>query len=131
MTDLITFLRGRLDEDERGARYAMQAGGTGVWSEPTSGALLLEGVKGMDGLFGVGDSRITRHMAEWHPARVLAEVEAKRRILDEWQRHYVAEDVDYDRRRTDYNWAEALTLALRLLALPYVDHPDYDPEWRP
>ena len=57
----------------------------------------------------------------WTPY-VLAEIEAKRRILDLSDR--------------DDNWrygmhSEAINLVLRLLALPYADHPDYDESWRP
>lgn len=45
--------------------------------------------------------------------RILAEVEAKRRIVY----HEFS------------NWGESTTL--RLLTLPYSDHPDYDEGWRP
>ena len=80
--DLVSWLRAQLDDDERGARFAMQVGGTGVWSEPHSGTLLLEGVEGLDGLVPIGDLRLSRFMAEHCPARALAEVQAKRAILD-------------------------------------------------
>ncbi|MGH9252637.1 MAG: DUF6221 family protein [Acidimicrobiales bacterium] len=50
------------------------------------------------------------HIARHDPARVSADVEAKRRIMK------VAEfELDI----------------LELLALPYADHPDYDEAWRP
>lgn len=59
------------------------------------------------------DSSVGRHnlahIARHDPARVLAECEAKRRIVDE------------SRSR----------LAMRLVALPYADHPDYREEWKP
>jgi hypothetical protein len=53
------------------------------------------------------------------PAKLLAECEAKRRIVevnsaDTWAAAHV--------------WMPAQTL--RLLALPYADHPDYQPGWR-
>jgi hypothetical protein len=52
-------------------------------------------------------------------ARVLAECEAKRRIVEA-----CADVLAYD--------AEALPQdVLRLLALPYADHPDYRQEWKP
>jgi hypothetical protein len=44
------------------------------------------------------------------PARVLAECEAKRRIVEQ---------------------VNGMEYVLRLLALPYADHEDYRPEWRP
>lgn len=51
-----------------------------------------------------------------NPYWVLAEVDAKRRTL-EWA------------LTLDYGLDEAMLL--RLLALPYADHPDYQPEWAP
>lgn len=48
-----------------------------------------------------------------NPARVLAECEIKRRVLD-------------------MGWAtEDLEELTAVLALPYADHPDYREEWRP
>ena len=66
-------------------------------------------------------------------ARVLAEVEAKRRIV---------EDVHFDGSgdyvqpwcstcSDDENLVDLPCQTLRLLALPYADHPDCDEEWRP
>jgi len=54
-------------------------------------------------------------------ARVLAECEAKRRLVDGYL-HLVS---DPELRM------QAWTFALRCLALPYADHPDYREEWRP
>ena len=66
------------------------------------------------------------------PARVLAEVEAKRRIVEEHSdtKEDVHECQGYiDDRRSVAIWEHCPTL--RLLALPYADHPDYDEEWKP
>ena len=52
--------------------------------------------------------------AEWDPDRVLVECATKRRVVETC--------VEYD----DF-CAEAV---LQVLALPYVDHPDYDEAWR-
>ena len=71
-----------------------------------------------------------------HPQRILLECEAKRRIVG--------------LHDTSYSWMDAATspardvcslcntdggtypcTTLRALALPYADHPDYDPDWRP
>ena len=61
------------------------------------------------------------HISRHDPARVLAECKAKRRIVE-------MADLAHERRlETD----SALFLVLRYLALPYADHPDYDPAWRP
>lgn len=73
------------------------------------------------------------HIARHDPARVLAEADAKRRII---KVHF---------RRRSYDWDEPGVIGfecaqccdrfpcttLRLLALPYADHPYYKPEWRP
>jgi len=53
------------------------------------------------------------------PTRVLAECETKRRIV---------ELCAYWQRPVDGLDGEDI---LRLLALPYADHPDYREEWRP
>ena len=64
--------------------------------------------------------------AMWAPARVLAECEAKRRIVNRWADSFGqwnATQADAARAQKDST--------LRLLALPYADHPDYDEKWRP
>jgi hypothetical protein len=77
------------------------------------------------------------------PAKLLAECEAKRRIVERHHR------VDSEEWRPDdwppspecagcgFNAVEEYRTAdvdecpeLRLLALPYADHPDYQPAWR-
>jgi hypothetical protein len=58
------------------------------------------------------------HVARHDPARVLAECEAKRRIVDSEGSPYVEGHVP-------------ATRTLRFLALPYADHPDYRQEWKP
>jgi hypothetical protein len=64
------------------------------------------------------DASAAGHIARWDPARVLAEVDAKRQILD------LATDV------TEMSHDTADTM-IRLLALPYADRPGYREEWRP
>jgi hypothetical protein len=68
--------------------------------------------------------------------RVLAECEAKRRIVEMQQG---AAKATIDLAPTDEPIADAIagsmlvtaTAVLKLLALPYADHPDYLEEWRP
>jgi len=67
------------------------------------------------------------------PARVLAECEAKRRIVE---RHGgtnwgAAPGDPYPMMCDECQDALWPCPTLRLLALPYADHPDYDEEWRP
>jgi len=58
--------------------------------------------------------------------RVARECEAKRRIVEMWMA-YGREGIG--------DWRDGYTAALEdvvgFLALPYADHPDYNPEWRP
>lgn len=55
------------------------------------------------------------------PARVLAECDAKRRIV-EWAKE---NDHGFERPRPVGD------VVLELLALPYADHSDYQQEWKP
>jgi len=62
------------------------------------------------------------HIARWDPKRVLAECEAKRRIVELCE--IVADLPDVD--------TSAFTLALNTLedlARPYADHPDHRADW--
>lgn len=64
------------------------------------------------------------------PTRLLAECEAKQWILalrDTWQREAEALG-DIPLLASRVSAADAI---LRVLALPYADHPDYRQEWRP
>lgn len=85
---------------------------------------------------GEGDGVITwrvpatlDHIARHDPARVLAECEAKRRIVKEIEalRGQRLAPPGSASLIMDYS----LDRALRHLALPYADHPDYDDAWRP
>jgi hypothetical protein len=56
------------------------------------------------------------------PARLLAEVEAKRAILAHW-----TSDAQFPDFHGGYE--EAMNDAALALAQPYADHPDFDPAW--
>lgn len=105
--DLVTWLRAQIDEDERVACAAVGAPsdpGT-IQDLPSSGP------------WSDFDTR-------FDPARVLAEVEAKRRILDE-------HDPSHD--PCDAHDAALRTITcdtVRLLALPYADREGWREEWR-
>lgn len=65
------------------------------------------------------------HAARHDPARVLAEVAAKREVVRLAERAH-------DYHETFMNgFAAALEDALRLFALPYAGHREYRPEWAP
>jgi hypothetical protein len=96
-------------------------------------------------------------VAGWQPARVLAECEAKRRIV-EWHQNWPvmvetqptiepvesADPTQFAYRasqqlawmtereyRARFGTEPPTSPILRLLAMPYADHPDYLPEWKP
>lgn len=124
--ELVDFLRARLDEDEQAAQAATQ--GDWVWSREfvTPPGYHHRTI----GPLEPGDAV---HISRQNPARVLAEVEVTRRILDD-----VLPTMQADELRIAGEWGvgsdpvrEASDDLLSLLALPYVDHPDYRPEWRP
>jgi len=130
MSDLATFLRARLAEDEQAAREAQP----GPWhignavdptqpcnvhTFPTAGGVA-------DGLRWLDAEHIVRHA----PARVLAEVEAKRRIINEHQQATPGWCATCD-IPGDYKGLPEGCMTVRLLALPYADHSVYREEWRP
>jgi len=148
---LVEFLRARLDEDERAAlnappgpwhydrkRFTVTCDGYPVASWRHEGKLT-DGSPLLD--------RTGEYMERFDPARVLAEVDAKRRILDDYSRtirirdeaaarikdagpaNADPEDLDtWDRAQRE---ASILEGPVKALALPYAAHPEYDPAWRP
>jgi hypothetical protein len=134
--DIADFLRARLDEDE-----ALAASGE-TWSafdEATQGTRRVDVDHSIERVVACTRSWRGLHIARHDPARVLAEVEAKRRLIDE---HKPSRPEYMPRRErgcqtctTAQEWDtkanEANCLTLRLLALPYADHPAYREEWRP
>jgi len=135
--DLVAFLRARLDDDEQVAQEAAKMAGGQRWAaryhvitqmpEPgRAGDTIAECAP-------FGGRYVAKHIGRHDPERVLAEVDAKRRIvdrLDYWEtnasRAGVAGLSNFERGTR----AELLATC-RLLALPYADHPDYQPEWTP
>ena len=63
------------------------------------------------------------HFARHDPARVLAECEAKRRIVADCR--HIQEATSWGLLERHAEWT------VRVLALPHADHPDYRDEWRP
>jgi hypothetical protein len=156
MDALIAFLRTQLDEDEAVARAATNHTGRWSWEhdlgrmcndetcpmgelvdeakpdENVAGTVLME-VHGYD----VKEPwQGAAHIARHDPARVLREVEAQRKVLDEcayWQQKTVEAAADpsiipYPSLADRYEVACAV---LRALGTAYADHPDYRQEWRP
>lgn len=136
MKDLVQWLGAQLDADERIARaatpgpwrdeggYVTDVGPDGLPRVQVTDHGTQDGEPEEDNPQGRADSA---HIARHDPARVLREVDAKRRIIAEHER-YAAE-----RRRMMGGWdpqSDDLPI-LAALAVVYSDRPGYREEWRP
>lgn len=133
--DLLEFLRARLDEDEQAAQaatagpwYATEHGyeddagcEASIGTDPTSTYGWSDVVRGGYEGGGVVELADAPHIARHDPTRVLAEVGSKRRILAECG-HMIRRG---EPERAGAEWI------LKVIALPFADHPDYRPEWSP
>jgi hypothetical protein len=133
MDELVRWLGEQLDEDERIARAA---GNDRVAPTPWRGESWDDAVLDGDGLVDAnGDGialvkgeRVRAHILQHDPARMLREIDAKRRLIDE---HDIG-----NRRVEDCFTMECQSnrfpcTTLRLLALPYADRPGDREDWRP
>ncbi len=152
MTTIFEFLLARIAEDEEVARTAANdAAEDWAVSSRYEPNLVTDGGSAVAvGPWGGDIGPAAEHMARWDPARVLAECEAKRRLLDLHQivtqdytgawwatnraESHITTGCDHCRECAvdglDYV-VDGPCMTLRLLALPYSDHPDYREEWRP
>ena len=73
--------------------------------------------------FGTHDRHLSKRWA--------AECDAKRRIVDRYQVAALRLERGQGDRAVEGIRANESRSALKLLALPYSDHPDYDEAWRP
>ncbi|MFG2722699.1 DUF6221 family protein [Streptomyces sp. NPDC048416] len=73
-------------------------------------------------------AELAEHIGRHDPARVLAEIEAKRQLLD---RYEAMESGVLVMIGVESILSEYRRVLLPSLALPYADHPDYREEWRP
>lgn len=138
MSDLTDFLLARIAEDEAIAReatpgqwYVDDTYGTVTAAPFTSARLAYDRTADEDCWVipessdsGVGSHNLA-HIARHDPARVVAECEAKRRI--------VAAHTEWDENdwQSPAYFSAPMDLVLALLALAYADHPDYREEWKP
>lgn len=123
---LSSFLLARLADDEAAARAATP----GPWEVSTSGYA----VRGNGRRNWVAETVASQepcgdadHIAHHNPARVLAEVAAKRAIVEMFA-------ADYDEHGLPSGaggHGEAYCEALQHLAAVYSDHPSFREEWRP
>ena len=121
------FLLARIAEDEAAARavqplgYSIDMGGRRNDERWYVARLRFSGADGA--ARAEQDEEASQLFARHDPARVLAECEAKRRIVDRYQ-HGPVGDGEWDA-----GWDVAMEEAMEFLALPYANHPDYREEW--
>ena len=137
MPTLTEFLLARIAEDEALARDTQSVE---VWyteGRDVRGHRLLQGVaeddpdfdEDMD-VFTAATKRHAAHIMRHAPARILAECEAKRRIVEALRdRHPHFNRLQATREAVGED--QMHVLICRLLAQPYADHPDFDEAWRP
>jgi len=122
------FLSTRLDEDEADACRATPGPWWGYaqgWRDKDGEPIIQAPNHEIDATWDD-----IEHVAKWNPARVLAECAAKRRIVKEIETtRRLAETFPGGSGRLSL--VHGLDAVLRLLALPYADHPDYLEAWRP
>ncbi|MGY1623858.1 DUF6221 family protein [Geodermatophilus sp. SYSU D00965] len=121
--NLDEFVLARIAEDKRIAVDAAAASGREDWDVDDAAGFPQGGAE---------------HAARFDPARVLAECAARRRLVLACRDarpdlHFLGARprgmADFPLTPTDQHQLAALTLAL--LAMPYAQHHDYRPEWRP
>lgn len=121
---LVEFLTARLDEDQQ---FANRAGGQ-RWREIDEDGRTPDVVDGdrssVIDIEGTGylPRSSAAHIARHDPARVLAEVAAKRRIVAEYEAHV---------RAVGEGLSVPLGRVVRALAVVHAEHPDYREEWKP
>lgn len=133
MDDLVAFLRACLEEDERVAtaaaarsrppwsfgEFSVDGADPGPLVADADGDAVAEINRwGLD----VMPSELGEHIARWDPSRVLAEVEAKRGILDWYPRMASISGSG--------GVLAGLDLAVQHLAQPFSDRPGFKDEWR-
>lgn len=124
MTDLAAFLTERLDEDEQLARTAD--------AEPFPDKGFQRGTHIAYGLQSTGIGLEYQGFAlVWDPARVLAEITAKRRILEDYRIVIAKRDGEPDKlKATAFDLvAKSLRMVLCRLAAVHEGHEDFDPTW--
>lgn len=148
--DLVAFLRARLDEDEQIAEAVL--GAPWVRRQDVAGVHTDDATANRPKGSAVADCRrvpggyergvaLAEYIVRNQPARVIAEVEAKWRLIKRGGPFCTSgcDDPDSPPMDPDTDWTTPLEhhfdcgayAAAELLALPYASHPDYRDEWQP
>ena len=132
---LTEFLLSRIAEDEAAASavpplgHNVDMGGNRQDERFTFGRSLPSSADGMGNWSPHRDSPTTQaHFARHDPARVLAECEAKRRIVADHGPDGNGMKVNGDVCSEFEAWP---CPTIQALTAVYADHPDYDEEWKP
>jgi hypothetical protein len=134
MDNLIDFLRARCDEDEAVSARASGSEWDVIVPEQPFVVFDVQAYRGRKTQTTVGavasvarvEDRV--HIARHDPARVLAEVEAKRLVIREWESAKRTAEEDPGDVSAQVAML-ALEIAMRAQATVYEQHPDYRPEW--
>jgi len=136
VTDLASWLRVQFDEEQRLAERAIKASGGRIWTADENGIFPQDDPSNHPGAFladayGCTDPGYGFHIARWDPARVLAEIDAKRRILDLHTGGHECSGYDHqgeiDRCRYYHDFEICSTV--RLVAVPYAGRPGWQEQW--
>jgi hypothetical protein len=136
--DIAEFLAARLDEEQRRAEAAAKESSPRFdvdgkqWRNSDGEGIYCQELPLAVGPYGVLGDAFVSHVLAYDPARVLAEVAAKRAIVDLWEPSLpdgAQDGRDWNEKEADDARAYVLELALRHLASLYADHADFDPAW--
>jgi hypothetical protein len=129
VNELVKFLQARLDEDEEAAREAMRYV-EGSWSAHRGAVLApLHGLPAGDGQAFKVAPGTQPHIVRHDPERVLADVAAKRRVVERYL--VLIEDfAPVFETATEYARRLALEEVLEDLASAYDAHGDHPEVWR-
>ena len=125
MPDIVAFLKERIDEEEEIARRAAFGWGAEWKVKDPGDDWACIAAEGSLNVASSEDIDVIRHACRWDPARVLAEIAAKRAIL-------AADPARGARSYLDDVTAFALAAwerTLLVLVQPFASHPDFDPAW--
>lgn len=126
--ELIAFVRAALDEDYEAAQVAA-ALTRSPWMSEGPTVVCGDGFPVVS--HGDGEPATAQHIARWDPARALAEVEAKRQILDEYERvrEGVRNPVSAENRAALRIVQGTLEDVIRWHAQPYAGRDGWRAEW--
>lgn len=136
MTDFAAFLLARIAEDQAAATEAAH-GESGRWA--TGGDASTRAVEDADAypvIYDEGSPSYAQaaHIARHDPARVLADCEAKRQVIESYRHHagrYAEEQYLGGVHTSLRNIRDSLFWVMLRLAVTYGGHADYRDEWRP